>query len=307
MKIFYLGIFDNKEPQHGLRRALKSIATNGYAEFNWSSAKDIHNLILPIREFKPDVLFCQIQTPNVITKRFLESFNCVKINWTGDVRENIDWYIELAPYFNVTLFTNMTDVKRLKDKKLRSDFLQVSVDDSIYKPTGKHLQFAPIVFFGNNYGKTFPLSEYRYEICSQLKRDYGNRFAIFGKGWHGLESGDLNHQQEKEAIILRGAKIALSISHFNYERYFSDRLLRAMFCRCAVISHHYKLIESDFNVCVELLSFKTYERLKHQIDLILEHDSIHRAISHNGYIAASHRFSYQNFSENLLEIINKYK
>lgn len=307
MRLFYLGIFDSKEPQYGLRRALNSIATSGYAEYNWSSANNINNLIKPIKEFAPDVLFCQIQTPNVIKKEFLQSFNCVKINWTGDVREDITWYKQLAPYFNVTLFTNMTDVKLLRKLNLKSDFLQVSVDDRIYKPFGKYVDFAPIVFLGNNYKDKFPLSEYRYKICTQLKRDYGNQFAIFGNGWHGLEAGNLNYQQEKEAMILRGAKIAISISHFNYEQYFSDRLLRAMFCGCMAISHNYKGIDKDFKRQYHLGVFSDYDDLCSIIDNALMHPLLQKEIAINGYNYAKENFSYDNFSKHLITLINKYK
>lgn len=312
MRLFYIGIYNNFEPQMGMRRALRSIS-KAYDELDWATFKKSHGasfgkaLVNRVNNFTPDVVFMQIQTPNIITPEIAKEINGVKVNWTGDVRENIDWYIDVAPFVNVTLFTNMDDVYTLREQKLNADFLQVSVNEEIYKPNGKYVSFAPIVFFGNNYGRQFHLSEYRYKIVTQLKRDYGNEFAIFGSGWHGLEAGNLNGQQGKEAMVLRGAKIALSISHFDRERYFSDRLLRAMFCGCAVISHKYKGIETDFDNTENIYWYDNYEDLTESIDNLFRNPKLLQRLSIKGTEHAINNFSYKNFTTELLNLINKYK
>jgi glycosyltransferase involved in cell wall biosynthesis len=312
MRLFYIGIYNSFEPQMGMRRALRGIATE-YAELDWASLKKAYGknfgtaLIQKVNGFNPDLVFMQIQTPNVITPEIAKQLKGIKINWTGDVRENIDWYIDVAPYVNVTLFTNMDDVHTLRNKGLKTDFLQVSVDEKIYKPDGKYVEFAPIVFFGNNYDKQFPLSEYRYNIVTQLKRDYGNQFAIFGSGWNGLEAGNLNGKQEQEAMILRGAKIALSISHFDRERYFSDRLLRAMFCGCAVISHKYKGIGKDFDNTENIYWYNDYADLTMSVDQLLRNKKLCSRLAVKGYNNAKSNFTYNNFTTELLKLINQYK
>ena len=87
---------------------------------NWReipSAQLIYLTKMVLKEaqsFLPDVVFMQIQTPGIVEARLVESLRemgCVVINWTGDVRENIDWYLELGDAFNVTLFTNQTDLQ----------------------------------------------------------------------------------------------------------------------------------------------------------------------------------------------------
>jgi spore maturation protein CgeB len=312
MRLFYLGIYNNLEPQNGLRRALRSISS-AYDETDWNSAKKQYGknfetyIVNRINNFSPDVVFMQIQNPNIITPSIAKQLQGIKINWTGDVREDISWFKELAPFVNVTLFTNMTDVHSLQLDGLKSDFLQVSVDEEIYKHNGQYVEFAPIVFFGNNYKNHFPLSAERFETVRRLKKDYGNKFAIFGTGWNGLESGNLNHKQQQEAMILRGAKIALSISHFNYERYFSDRLLRAMFCGCMVVSHAYKKIETDFRQGEHLVWYSDYEHLTKVIDNALSNPFRQTQVSSQGYQHVKQHFSYSAFAKNLLHLINKYK
>lgn len=312
MRLFYLGIYNNLEPQNGLRRALRSIS-NGYDEIDWATAKKQHGkhfdsfIVAHINRLKPDVVFMQIQSPNVITPSIAHSLNGVLINWTGDVREDIGWFKELAPFVNVTLFTNETDARTLRMDGLKADFLQVSVDEEIYKPNGQYVDFAPIVFFGNNYKNHFHLSAERFETVRKLKKQYGNQFAIFGTGWNGLESGNLNHKQQQEAMILRGAKIALSISHFNYERYFSDRLLRAMFCGCMVVSHEYNGIYQDFRQGEHLVAYKDYDHLVAVIDNSLSKPFRQTQVSSQGYQHVKQHFSYNAFAKNLLHLINQYK
>jgi spore maturation protein CgeB len=312
VRLFYLGIYNNLEPQNGLRRALRSISS-AYDEIDWATAKKTHGkhfdtfIVNRINNFSPDVVFMQVQTPNIITPSIAKQLQGVKINWTGDVREDIGWFKELAPFVNVTLFTNMTDVHSLRKEDLKADFLQVSVDEEIYKPNGQYVEFAPIVFFGNNYKNHFHLSAERFETVRKLKKQYGNQFAIFGTGWGGLESGNLNHKQQQEAMILRGAKIALSISHFNYERYFSDRLLRAMFCGCMVVSHEYNGIYQDFRQGEHLVAYKDYDHLVAVIDNSLFKPFRQKQVATQGYEHVKQHFSYNAFAKNLLHLINKYK
>ena len=62
-----------------------------------------------------DAVFMQIQHPNIITPETarIMSEQSLVFNWTGDVRTNIRWYVDMSPYV-VTLFTNMTDVEKIR-------------------------------------------------------------------------------------------------------------------------------------------------------------------------------------------------
>ncbi|TXH57406.1 MAG: hypothetical protein E6Q97_04575, partial [Desulfurellales bacterium] len=69
-------------------------------------------------DFRPDLAFCQFQSPGYSTRALpeaLRSIGCFSINWTGDIRSPLpDWYMELAPHFDVTSFTNQPDVDTVR-------------------------------------------------------------------------------------------------------------------------------------------------------------------------------------------------
>lgn len=176
---------------------------------------------------KPDLIFLQIQTPGILsvdTAQYLKSKAKV-FNWTGDVRTPLpQWFKDLAPHMDSTLFTNMTDVEEMRKAGYRSDYLQIGFPEKIFKPEGIKRQEAEIIFMGNNNGG-FPLSGLRSQMVDLLQKKYGNRFKVFGTNWRGFHA---EHNQEEEAKIYRGAKIAINLSHFDYSRYSSDRLFRLM-------------------------------------------------------------------------------
>ena len=73
------------------------------------------------------------QHPSIIeveTARVL-SQHALVINWTGDVRSDIRWYEEIAPYV-ITLFTNVTDVEKMRQKGYKADYLQCGYDQKYY-------------------------------------------------------------------------------------------------------------------------------------------------------------------------------
>jgi glycosyltransferase involved in cell wall biosynthesis len=95
---------------------------------------------------------------------------------------------------------------------------------------------------GNNYD-CFPLSPLRLDMVNSLKREFGDRFRAWGAGW-GEDTTSCG--PEEESNIYRGCKIAISLSHYDLERYFSDRMLRIMGCSTFCLAKWYPKIEDDF-------------------------------------------------------------
>lgn len=74
-------------------------------------------------------------------------------------------------------------------------------------------------------GRYFPGSQRRKELGKKLSMIFGKRFALYGKGWDGLEAsrGLLPFNQQENAI--RSAWISINWDHFDKEPfYFSNRL-----------------------------------------------------------------------------------
>lgn len=283
------------------------LSLGGYRCIDWTSSPNINTDLIEIcAEFEPDLIFMQLQGSGVIsldTIKYIHStFNAITVNWTGDVREDIEWFKEYAPYFTHTLFTNKTDVESLRAEGLRSDFLQVGFQDRIYKKEGEFASCPDIVFMANNYTNRFPMSQYRKDIADLLKISYPDSFGLFGTGW-GPHIKNYNSLPNHEAAMYRSAKIGISISHFDYERYHSDRHLRIMACGCFCLSYHYKGIERDFKIGEHLDTFKSEKELKDKIDYYLKNDEVRNRIAAAGQKYVWDNCRWQNRIDELKKII----
>ena len=238
-------------PQPGLERVFQK--ADKYVFLKWQQFKapytDLHNQIVSIcKDLQPELIFLHVQTPNVITqdciKRIREICTPFICNWSGDVRYPLpQWYINLGKVINLTCFSNIEDVDSAVAAGIKAKFLNIGFDDKVYYPDeSRGVGWPQIVFMGNNYKTTFPLSVFRKEMVDRLSAEFGSRFKVYGNGW-----GNTMHLAEnKEAECYRSCKIAINLSHFNYGRYSSDRLFRIMASGAFCLSHNYKDINLDF-------------------------------------------------------------
>ena len=167
------------------------------------------------------------------------------------------------------------------------------MDTNIFSNVGEKGNAPEVVFLANNYVNQFPLSQHRKEAIKLLQAKFGNRFKVYGNGW-GTNSGNVNNSQYEEAKVYRGCKIAISISHFDVDRYFSDRLGRALCTGAMVLSHDYTGIGKDFEVGKHLDTFGSIEALIEQCDKYLMDVTKRETIAKAGQELASKEFSYQN-------------
>ena len=265
----------------------------------------------------PDIIFIQIQSDTIAGMntntyigsliRKLKSEGAYVINWTGDMRNNMPiWMNEFSHNVDITMFSNQRDVDFCKSEGINTGFLQQGIDTNIFIPIGEKVDVPEIVFLANNYVNQFPLSSYRRDAVNLLRAKYGNRFKVYGNGW-GSDSGNVNSSQYEEAKVYRGCKIAISISHYNSDKYFSDRLGRSLCSGAFVLSHDYRGIEKDFNVGNHLDVFHSLKSLIEQCDKYLEDDTERERIAKNGQKHASKEFSYQNIVKQILEFQNHKK
>ena len=262
--------------------------------------------------YVPDIVFLQIQSDTIDNKntcefigqeiRALKDKGSFVINWTGDKRNGVPrWMIDFHNYVNVTGFSNEEDMAEGVRYGMKTIFLQQGIDTNIFTPIGDKIQSPEIVFLANNYGNQFPLSRFRRDCANSLKATFGNRFGLYGNGWTHSD-GNFNHSQYEEAKLYRGAKIAISISHYDSDRYFSDRLGRSLACGAFVISHRFKGIDKDFEVGKHLDAFDTSNELIEKCKNWLMDTSKRQSIAINGKELAHKEFSYQNIVTQILEL-----
>ena len=139
----------------------------------------------------------------------------------------------------------------------------------------------------------FPLSNYRKEIVEALKKEFKGKLGIYGNGWDDSD-GSFNYSQPVEAAVYRGATIVINCSHFDYERYFSDRMLRIMGSGAFCLSHNYKGISEDYTIGQDVATFDNIEELINKCHYYLkpENNQERNTIAANGCHAVHNKFTF---------------
>lgn len=262
-------------------------------------------MIIHKRE-SPHLYFFQIQHPGILSPSVAEYLTqtAVTINWTGDVRQPLpDWYIYLAPFIDMTLFTNMVDVVKMNRLNLRADYMQIGFPQYIFKKLDRN-KIHDIVFMGANNG-AYPLSDFRVRMVKMLKEKYQSDFLLCGNGWGDMYRGVRNVGQQEENELYNCSKIAINLSHFNYENYSSDRLWRIMGSGAMCLSHHYEGIEDEFVVGQHLDTWKTLEQLEAKISYYLEDSKKREEIAEAGYKFVHENCTWENRIMKVQEIYNE--
>ena len=304
MKILHVGLCVQPKQYNGFQQAfIDVVGEDNYREISTGDSQVNEKTQYMIAMFKPDILFMQIQAPNIIsieTCEYAKNSGCFVINWTGDKRHEVpQWMVDLAPYVNCTSFSNMEDVYKMRALGFKSDFLEIGYDPTIYTPIGEALQMPEIVFMGNNYGRGyFPMSGFRIDMVDFLKNEYGNRLGVYGSGW-AYGNGNFNHSQHEEAKAYRGAKIAINVSHFDCDTYNSDRLLRILGSGVMCLTYEHINMKEIFR---NIPSFKDFNTLKQHIDFYLEDDYTrnHLATANNNFV--KNFFTFKHQVENIINL-----
>ena len=136
MKILRVVLTGEEPPYYTITNAFKSVFDEVDTIY-WDEIKNISEMNGIVRArvqaIKYDAVFMQIQHPEIIeleTAKVMSEHSLV-FNWSGDVRTDITWYEQIAPYV-ITLFTNMTDVEKLVSQGYRADYLQCGYDHKYY-------------------------------------------------------------------------------------------------------------------------------------------------------------------------------
>ena len=305
MKLLHIGLCVNYHQENGFQKAFKDVlGRSNYAEISTADKHINSNIMNTFIRFKPDIVFLQIQADGIVSNQtldFMKSQGAYVINWTGDIRNSVpQWMLDSAPFVNCTAFSNMRDVREMRSKGYHSEYLEIGYDPQIYYP--KNIQKdIDIVFMGNNYSNTFPLGAYRIEMVRYLKSIYGSRLKVFGQNWDKYGDGNLNHSQHEEADVYRRSKIAISLSHYEAERYASDRMLRILGSGVCCISHKYPSIEEDYIDGYHLATFNTLRELKERIDHLLASDQ-REYYAQQGHNLVLNRNTFRHQVENIIKL-----
>lgn len=266
------------------------------------------------KEFKPDVVFMHLQRPGILSHTSLDAMNKKSklVSWCGDVREELpSHYIDLGDHIDLTLFTNMEDVEKLRKEGVKADFLQVGFDSLNFNPEGPiGVNYPEIIFMGSNYHCQYPLSSYRESMVRTLKSVFGDKFGVYGANWGNQPNGrplanGLITNYGEEGLAYRSCKVAISLSHFERSKYASDRLFRILGSGAFCLTHVYPDLEHDFEIGEDLDTFTSIDELVVKIKYYLEDEKLRKKIAIEGCRRARQNFTWHHFAKNLKTITDK--
>jgi spore maturation protein CgeB len=311
-KILHIAL--NVKEQQCLCQALSNLGE--YYRLDWQDIKNrngvgnLHKQILNCVDIhKIDLIFMQIQTPDIIDSNLINKILAINpdiniVNWNGDARDDVHkWYIDVGRCKNVfTMFTNMNDIGTLKSNGINAYYLNIGYENHIFKPEGLTNKIYPdIVFMGNNYRDRFPLSKLRIDMHNLLKKQFGNKYKTYGNGW--LTEKSLMNNQQEEAIAYRSCKIAIGLSHYDYRRYSSDRIFRAMGTGAFYLVKKYPEIEFDFEDKKHLVCWNTLDELVELTNYYLQHEDERKEIAKQGQLLVSQNHTWEKRIHEMLNII----
>jgi len=302
MKILHVGLCVDYKNE-GLPFALKE-ASAFYHEISTGESDLNDKIHKAIDDHEFDIAFFQIQSPGIVHPFVFEQLKAkgiFTVNWNGDCRIGTpDWYFNTNA--NLTLFTNTRDVENLRKRGLKSDFLQIGIDPKVFNRHGQSRDHKKVVFMANNYGNQFPLGQERTILANMLT---GEGYAVYGSYRGSICS--LNSNQLEESIVYNNCDIAINHSHFNEDRYTSDRMFRILASGCMCLSHHYPGIEKDFEIGKHLDAYTNHRDMMNKINHYLGNPEARNRIAENGYDYCHATFTYKSMVENLFKLIEKWK
>ncbi len=292
MKIIYCGVMGG---QNGFTKALKSVCD----EFEDIKQSELINIT------SADLVILQTQDVGISEQaiKHIKSIGAYIIGWCGDARNHTPkHYVDYAKWgIDISAFSNMNDVRYMQSLGYRSCFLQIGVDHEIYYPSDC-VKDIDIVFMGNHFGH-FPLSGLRQEMIKELKRIYGDRFKAYGIN---QPDGSFMGNQNGEADIYRRAKIGINLSHYNYERYTSDRMFRMLGCGVCVLSQNYNGISHDFGG-EHLFVWNDIPSLVKNIDYLLDNPELVKMVGDNGAKLAHSKHTFTHMANDFIKLYEQNK
>jgi hypothetical protein len=151
MRILHLGLCVQPKPYNGFQQAfIDVVGADNYFELSTGGDKFNENAKLLFDLHHPELVFMQIQSPNIIKKETVKYFydqGAKVINWTGDVRTTTpQWMVDIAQWCT-TSFSNMVDVRFMQSKGFKSEYLEIGYDPKIYTPEGSTIDCPEIVLW----------------------------------------------------------------------------------------------------------------------------------------------------------------
>lgn len=279
----------------------------------WERTNDVAglqtDLIKMVGEFQPHLMHMQLQYTGLIEPKTLVECrklvpNVVMTNWTGDIRENLSYFVNIAPAVDFSLISSTGQLELYRNAGCHNAaYWQIGFDPKVAYPERLSDFKYDCSFIGHNYGNTPDFKEnIRLPVAHRLHSNYGERFGLFGSGFGNLNNNRTCTTAEANHIYNESV-CPISISNVNsIAHYFSDRLLFCLASGRPTISWHYPECEDDFVGGKELFYAKSDNDI---IDIVAEckrNPAMAKAVGEAGYQKVLNNHTYTHRAKELLKI-----
>jgi len=264
--------------------------------------------------FRPDLIHMQIQHTNIIDAKTIKTIKTrlpktIISNWTGDVRVYVPKsYREMARQsdFNFISSTGQIDMfQKAIGKPIK--YWQIGYNPKLYFPPRKMpKKFIWDACFVANYNKreSYPGRAAREQTSLILKKQFGDRFCLYGGSWPRKYDSKGSLDQKRVAQAYHKSMCLISVSHFNdLNHYFSDRLLMCMASGRPTISLSFPKWESYFTDKCDLVIADSVEDIPNKVKWLKNNPDIANYIGKSGAEKARAEHTYFSRINELFDMV----
>lgn len=304
--VIYDTIIGSNYLGYRLRERLKISQTNHMKKMKFFNSK---NSLRLFRELKPD--FVLIIKANLITSEALSEMakSSRLALWIMDSFNSYPEVLDLVEYFERVYVFESSDLKLLKDKKVKSSFLPLGYDDKIYFPYNEK-KTVDISFVGN-------LNINRREILQMLVNDFPERrFEIYGgyiSKYMPLKYIKYLLSDERKSFTNRlldpvevnrlynRSEICLNIHHHQSKEGWNPRTCEILGAGGFQLVDNNEVLENEFGD--GLVTYSGYDNLKEKIAYYLNNADEREKISQVGLGLVKNKHT---FNERVRLILNDF-
>lgn len=269
-----------------------------------------------VAEFKPNLLHLQIQHATVIDSATINNLknkypNMIITNWTGDVRNYVPpTYKAIAKVSDYNLISSTGQLDKFRNEIGKDiKYWQIGYNPKLYKPFSGNENITKkydVVFAGNYTNKEkYPGTSTRLETCQLLRKEFGERFGLFGHGWpRGSIKINGSWEQRRMTELYQKSFSTVSVSHYNdIEHYFSDRLLMCLASGIPTISLRFPKWETYFTNMCDLVIVDSINDIPDAVRMIKKDSVLAKYIGESGANKVLAEHTYYSRVKELLTLI----
>lgn len=323
MKVLLMPLCYSAERQQGIIDAFRELGCElevfdyytHYENHHRNQRNTRQSLIETAKRFKPDLVYCQIQHTVILDASSIQAIRTfiptVKIvQYTVDIRASIqNSYYNVSKVSDMNLICSTGQLQMYRDNSVPNvHFLQVGYSPALHCPEiePKEKYDYDVVFVANiNSIELYPGNSERIDSVYALKREFGEKFGLFGNGWNrelkAVRSVDITKVVEE---AYSKSFCCISISHFNeVDHYYSDRLLHCLASGRPTVSWHFPKYESYFVDGCDLVIAKGPEDIVNKVKYLLDNKDKANYIGMNGAAKVFAEHTYLSRITEMLEMI----